>query len=241
MQAVFSSHNRPKHRKHEFAFSGLLTCAYDGCLVTAEIKRGKYTYYHCTGHRGKCALPYFREEELGERLGAVVKGIQIPDGVLKQLVQALQTDELSFQKTVQAERTAAQLRLATVRRRMEHAYADKLDGKIPEDFWQRKSSEWIGEESAALESLRRLETASHSQNVLNATRILELANKAHFLYVSQNVAEKARLLRMVLSNCTMDAVSPYPVYRKPFDLIAQRAKNEEWCARSDSNTRPSGS
>jgi hypothetical protein len=59
-------------------------CAYDRCLVTAEIKKGKYTYYRCTGHRGKCDLPYFREEELAARLGGVLKDIHIPDGVLKQ-------------------------------------------------------------------------------------------------------------------------------------------------------------
>jgi hypothetical protein len=37
--------------------------------LTAEIKKGKFIYYHCTGHRGKCELPYFREEDLGDRLG----------------------------------------------------------------------------------------------------------------------------------------------------------------------------
>ena len=28
-----------------------------------------------------------------------------------------------------------------------------------------------------------------------------------------------------------DAASIYPTYRKPFDVIFQRVKNEEWCAR----------
>src|SRR5712664_2436464 len=50
-------------------------------------------------------------------------------------------------------------------------------------------------------------------------------------------AEKAKLLKMVLSNCRIDAVSLYPAYRKPFDLIFQRTKTEEWRARGDSNSR----
>jgi len=33
---------------------------------------------------------------------------------------------------------------------------------------------------------------------------------------------------MVLSNCAIDAVSLYPTYRKPFDLIFQKAKTEGW-------------
>jgi hypothetical protein len=53
--------------------------------------------------------------------------------------------------------------------------------------------------------------------------------------------EKAKLLRIVLSNCSVDAVNIYPSYKKPFDLIFARAKNEEWRARRDSNSRPSAS
>jgi hypothetical protein len=58
-----------------------------------------------------------------------------------------------------------------------------------------------------------------------------IANKAYFLYVTQSHAEKAKLLKMIVSNCGIDAVSLYPAYRKPFDLIFKRAKTEEWRAR----------
>jgi hypothetical protein len=53
------------------------------------------------------------------------------------------------------------------------------------------------------------------------------ANKAYFLYLRQPAAEKAKLLRMVLSNCKIAAASVEPTYRKPFDLIFQRVKKEE--------------
>ena len=79
------------------------------------------------------------------------------------------------------------------------------------------------------------------ERVLDAVRILELANKAYFLYLKQPPTEKAKLLKMVLSNCAVDAANVYPTYRTPFDLIFLRAKNEEWRARRDSNSRPSGS
>ena len=85
VQSVFRGHNKPKYRSRDFAFSGLLRCAYDNCTVTAELKKNRYTYYHCTGYRGKCELPYFREEELGDRLGSVLRDIHIPDDVLSQL------------------------------------------------------------------------------------------------------------------------------------------------------------
>ena len=98
VQAVLENRNRPKYGRREFAFGNLLKCAYDDCTVTAEIKRGKYTYYHCIGHRGKCSLPYFREEELGNRLGQILKDIHIPDQALKQIVEALQSNQQGIQQ-----------------------------------------------------------------------------------------------------------------------------------------------
>jgi site-specific DNA recombinase len=56
-------HNRPKYSKKDIAFRGMMQCAYDGCMVTGEVQKAKYVYYRCTGHRGKCDLPRFREED----------------------------------------------------------------------------------------------------------------------------------------------------------------------------------
>ena len=237
VQTVFRGHNRPKYRKHEFAYSGLLRCAYDDCMVTAELKKGKYAYYHCTGYRGKCDLPYFREEELGERLGEVMKNIHIPDQVLGPLQKAIVQDRGRTEEHKQREMERLNQRLTAVRHRIDRAYLDKLDGKIPEDFWLRKTQEWQGEEQQILMAIRGLDEV-RPERVLDSFRILELANKAYSLYVRQNSMERAKLLRIVLSNCRLDAASVYPTYRKPFDLICGAAKTGEWYAWQDSNLRP---
>ena len=39
-----------------------------------------------------------------------------------------------------------QQRLTAVRRRLDQAYLDKLDGRITEEFSERKSAEWHEEE-----------------------------------------------------------------------------------------------
>ena len=68
-------YNKGKYGKHEMAFRGMLTCAHDDCTVTAELKKGKYVYYRCSGYRGKCDLPRFREQEISDRLGGILKDI----------------------------------------------------------------------------------------------------------------------------------------------------------------------
>ena len=125
-----------------------------------------------------------------------------------------------------------------MRRRLDQAYLDKLDGKITEEFWTRKSSEWQAEEQQIHLAMQGLERANPDR-MLDAVRTLELANKAHSLYLAQPPTEKAKLLKVVLSNCAIDAASVYPTYRKPFDMIFMRAKNEGWRARRESNPQPS--
>jgi site-specific DNA recombinase len=99
-----------------------------------------------------------------------------------------------------------QRRLTAVRHRLDQAYLDKLDGKITEDFWNRKSTEWQAEEQRVSLALQGLDQAK-PERMLDAMRTLELANKAYFLYIKQEPAQKAKLLRMVLLNCAMDAAS----------------------------------
>lgn len=67
---------------------------------------------------------------------------------------------------------------------------------------------------------------------------LELAETIDSKLVTANEFEKADLAKIVLSNSKIDAVSLYPTYRKPFDIIVRRAKNEEWLRGLDLFTGP---
>ena len=240
VQAVLAGHNRPKYSKHEIAFRGLMNCAHDGCMLTGELKKGKYVYYRCTGNRGKCDLPRFKEEELADRLGESLKGLQIPQEILEQIVAKLREDQSNTANRLDAERARLQARLTTIQGRMDAAYIDKLDGKIPEDFWQRKMAEWRTEERQVKLAIEGLADGEAHDVALNAQQVLELANKAYFLYVTQDSAEKAKLLRMLCWNFSVDDASLTPTYKYPFDAIFERAKMNEWSGREDLNLRPPG-
>jgi site-specific DNA recombinase len=147
----------------------------------------------------------------------------------------MHSDDANAKSQLEEQRERLKKRLGVVRRRLEQAYVDKLDGEIPEDLWRRKQSEWRDEESQLERAIQALGGGNKEDIVLNASRILELANKAYFLYFEQTPAERAKLLKMVVSNCLIDATSLYPTYRKPFSLILERAKTKEWYAREDSN------
>jgi site-specific DNA recombinase len=234
VKRVFSGHNKPKYRKHDFPFGGLLRCAYDGFTVTTELHKGKYVYYRCS----QCAKHYMREQDISDRLGDVLKGIYVPEAVVHGIVGSLQENRECSEAQRQEQLSATKHRLAALRTRMDQMYEDKLDGKVDEEFWTRKMNDWREQERQLQGVLERLSLPQTPENPLSARRILELANKAYSLYLTRNHAERGQLLKTVLLNCATDGVTVTPTYRKPFDLIFQRAKNQEWSGRADLNRGP---
>jgi site-specific DNA recombinase len=237
-QDVLRGHNKPKYGKRDIAFRGMLTCAHDDCTVTAELKKGKYVYYRCSGGRGPCDLPRFREQEIAERFGDVVRGITIPPEVAQRITDALEREHKHMGTHVAQKSARLRRELDTLHTRMDAAYNDKLDGKISEEFWQRKQEDWNQEKIRITSHLSALKEQKSENDLANVRRILELAQNAYFQYVAQKPAEQAALLKNVLLNCAIDGENLYPSYRKPFDVIAERVKNEQWSGRADLNCRP---
>lgn len=235
VQLQFEKHNKPEIiRRKNFAFAGLLKCGRCGCNITAEIKKGKYIYYRCTGFRGRCGEPYLREEVLAERLGEVVKAIQIDQdklGWVKKALKLSHEDERVYHDRIIKDNQTRYTKLQT---RIDQAYLDKLDGKISEEFWEDKMAEWRTEQELIRRKIEMHEKANTGY-FKEGIRILELANKAYSLYVRQTAHEQARLLKILLSNCTLKDGIPYPTYRKPFDLIASGVKTRVWLGDEDSN------
>jgi hypothetical protein len=97
MDRRFSKHHRKV--KHEFAFSGLISCGHCGCSLVGEIKKSRYVYYHCTGYKGKCPDPYTREEVFEEKFTALLEELSLDDEVLGWVTEALRQsheDEKSY-------------------------------------------------------------------------------------------------------------------------------------------------
>jgi DNA invertase Pin-like site-specific DNA recombinase len=60
------AHDNIHSRKEGFPFHGLVKCGHCGCSLVAQMQKGRYIYYHCSGYYGKCPEPYLRQEKLEE-------------------------------------------------------------------------------------------------------------------------------------------------------------------------------
>ncbi len=227
VQDAFNPHNKPKQTKKQFAYSGLMACGKCGCAITAEIQKGKYVYYHCTGFKGKCTDKYIREEELTKQFADIVKKIHINDDTLSVIKQALldsHKDEIEFHK-IRIEILNTQK--TKLENRLHQIYVDKIDAKISEEFFNKTTDKWQEELNEIKSAIVKHENAD-SNYLAQGVHILELCNQAYRLYLQQTALENAKLLRYILSNCTLNDGTLCATYRKPFHLLAEGLHRQDW-------------
>ena len=220
VQAQFRRCCKPKSNTRQFAFKGLLTCGHCGCVITAELKKGKYVYYRCTNGKGKCKQPYIREEKLAETFAEVVGRVRIDSSQVDDIRKALKSSFETEKEYRSKEIAKLKRELVRLQVRLDQTYFDKIEGRIDTEFWRKMHNKWISEQnlvSRRIEELTRANRNYYEQGV----NFLELAQTATSLYLSQTIDEKAKLLRSLLSNCTMMGATLCPTYNKPFNLIAE--------------------
>ena len=192
--------------------------------MTPEMHKGKYVYYRCTQHKGKCDNIHVREEKLAELLGEIVLKIRIDEETVLWIREAL---EESHQDKIRFHNQAIdslQRRYNRLQNMIDEAYEDKLTGDISGELWERKSAEWNGEMSKIQAEIEKHQRAG-MDHVSTGVQILELANKFYDLYLAQSNFERLKLLNILLLNCTFFRGTLCPTYRKPFDILAKGSQN----------------
>jgi len=232
---------QPKTKgRHAFTFNGFLRCA--GCqgllssdvkvkrrvLPSGEVLERRYTYLHCNG-RGGCGRKHYREEVFTDAIGALLTSMQI-DGPLSAWLEAqlgVWHDEQRANSTAILEHITQERQ--RVDRLREAAYIDKISGTVDATLWETLDTKWRGElDQLAMESKQVATLPPKPAFLAAARRPIELLQRAPLLWVRRSPAEKAALAKMMLIELTVDNGSCSPVYRSPFDVLANGIQTGNW-------------
>ena len=111
--------------------------------------------------------------------------------------------------------------------RTDKIYLDRLDGRITDseydNYYTRFRTE-IADIDAQLELLQDAEDNYY----FTGKYVLELANRAHDLFLSSEIEEKRQILKLVLPNLQLEGKNLKFSLVKPFDTIFDCANNQQW-------------
>jgi hypothetical protein len=121
----------------------------------------------------------------------------IPQPILEWLDDAV----LNSDRTEQAARAQTirtlQARHDQIKARIEAMYSDKLDGRITQEFFDKQSATWRGEQDGLLRKINDIRNAAPSP-IDEAVDLLRLTSRASELFSQQPAAEQRRLLQVVV-------------------------------------------
>ena len=204
VQTLIDKGNKTRSHNVVFPYTGLITCGICGCQFTAELKKGRYIYYHCTGKRGgecKTKKEYVRQEELDDVFVSLVKRIanKLPDDVLNRIKSGLKDMQRAKNEYEEFEKKKIDKQIATIKRRLDSLYIDKLDGKISEEFFEEKNIEWHAEQNKLLTKLQSLNNVSR-EFYEGSNLLLDFCKSADRLYIQASPEKKRQILKLIGSN-----------------------------------------
>ena len=211
--------SQSRQRKRQFAFTGLIRCGHCGCLMVGELKKGRYTYYHCTEGRGRCTDPYVREERLAAELGNALRGLVIAPTTLSWLEATVRESD----KTETGAREQAVIQLKTERERLqariETMYLDRLDGRITAAFFDSKSKEWTDQQKQIEARVKQLATTG-LRSATEAVQIMKSVSDACGSFGDAEPHDQRALTASLLENATWKAGKFESSWKSPFDVLA---------------------
>lgn len=137
---------REKATTYEYLFLGLIRCGRCNHQITGETrqaKNGTKTFYHCTGGNRNCKQRkiVLTEEYVERAIQRALNKIALTEENTAWLFDRLK-GEMDHTKVFSTTDKNAMIReLEKLNTTIDQLYADRLDKKISEDLWQRKTQE----------------------------------------------------------------------------------------------------
>lgn len=221
---------QPRPKKKQFTLSGFITCEKCGCAITAELKKGKYIYYHCTNGKGICDQKSFNtnEKDLHEFIIEDMKKLKVSqkliDIVYKAKLEELEQSGEFHNHTLETSRRA----LESLSLRKSRLIDTFTNGDIEESLYREKLLALDNEKVNLENQIREIE-----QNNPDPYRTIELVynrfKQGYTMserYKDASPEEKRIILSEALSNSTLLNRNIVNLqYKSPYDMLARTPVN----------------
>ena len=226
-QKIIKSRTSSRTTKRDFIYSNTIRCKKCGCFLVAELKKGKYVYYHCTGNKGgDCKKgSYVREEKIEKAILEVFDSFKLSDETLKMARKGLKNEFENQNYYNETRIKSLENDVEKAKNRLNKLFDLYLDGEVLEEIYKKKSTELqneIEDMSMRLVSYTRtgFELLCYSES------LFELCTMASELYLRGNTSEKRDLLKIVCSNFYYDGENVIIAIKKAFQPLVKIASLE---------------
>lgn len=224
---------KPKYRKHLPIFKAKIKCEECGGMITWECQKGHW-YGHCNHYRDCSQKKWVKQNEIEEQLiPFLIKAAPKNQRLVEWLETALKKSHVNEIDYNTNKREELNKIVRTADQRIEGAYRDKLDGRMPVALCEKVITESNKEKEEAINSLGKL-TESRAAYYEAGYSIHELALHAKEIYESPKatIEDKRLLLSYIFSNINLNEGKIQVNYTLAFNFLAN------WMPKVNNNFEP---
>lgn len=224
VQDILDGRYAPRYAKHEVLFKGVFRCVECNGTISWELHKG-YWYGHCNHFKQCSQTEWYRQEVIEEQLIERIMAVSGKSDRMQRLIEWVQDalkkdheEEITLRENAVRE---LERQYAMASQRLDRLYDDKIDGKISNDFYEKKFAQYKKEQEDLLDNLNKQKDASLKYYEVGVT-ILEVAKRAYDIYRSprRTPEQKRRLLAFLFNDLKIDGKQVITQYHLPFSLIA---------------------
>ena len=221
VQLVLSGKNIEKSHRHFFLFRKLAHCSSCRATLIGETQKG-HNYYRC--HTKGCTQKTIREDAIEQALTEVLKQLRFDEAenrYIREKIKASYQNVITFKE---AQTRALNLQLEQLQARLSKLADAYIDAMLDKTTYLEKKNGLILEQEAMKESLKKLDVGG--QEVLRRVEaFIELLNNAHLSYKLANQEERRDVIRMIISNLTVEGKNLTIKLNYPFQIVVDRQKS----------------
>ncbi len=226
-----------RETRYPYILRGMLKCAVSGRIVSCDLKKGKHVYLISRDPSDPEKKIWTREADVLDQVRDVFRAIQIPEGVMQDILGQLKKSHDSEKEFHTASIEALNRENTLVTNRLDSLMEKYLDGGITKDMYDRTHSQLIQRRQEIQEMLERHHSGDEQFRIAVSTMIL-LASKAAEIFDRSETEEKRQLIGYVFSNLELKGSTLSYSLKKPFNLLVDLASCKEWLLEQGSNLRP---
>ena len=225
---------KPRYRKHLPVFKAKIKCEGCGGVVTWECQKGHW-YGHCNHYRDCPQQKWIKQTQVEDQMVKYyIKAMPNNKRILKWLEEALKRSHVNEIDYNTERREELNRIIKTADQRIEGAYRDKLDGRMPIALCEKLIKESNKEKEESIDSLAKL-SESRAAYYKAGYSIHELAMQTAKIYNSEKATskEKRLLLSYIFSNFSLNEGIIRVEYTPAFEFLIK------WMPRLKSTFEPS--
>jgi len=222
VQQIIHGNVHVQPQKHEFAFTGLITCGNCGCSVTAErkVKYYKqtrrsvaYEYYHCTHKLRNCKQRSINGNELERQVDELIESITIDEAFGEWLCEVLDRDSEQEVSTANTKAALHQSATEANARKLSDLLELRLSKEISAQEYQEYKTQYLNDMAAKRLALQRERLEREALR-----NVIGLAAHSRRRYDSGNIKTKRQIVSCLARTAQLldgqVAIEPYPLLLK---------------------------